>query len=97
MDEATYKKANQILLRFVTDIEGKLRYGARIRLQMHETLNRGEDPNNYRSEFIAKASTELFGWLALKAEEFNELYPHDRMSSEDFSDILATAQFKLSK
>ena len=91
----TAKNANRIILKFVTDKEGKLRYGARIRAMMQEAISRGEEPKGYRVDWILKTVTEMFGWLSVKAAEFNAAHPQDAISSDDFSDVLSTAQMRL--
>jgi len=95
MDETTMKNANRLLQRFVSDTESKLRYGLRLRQAYFEAVQRGEDPKNYRTEFISNTSTEVFAWLTEKAREFNKKFPQDRMSGHDFLDILATAHHRL--
>lgn len=95
MDEATMKNANRILLKFVADIDGKVKYGLRQRQAYFEALERGEEPNNYRIEFISKTANQAIGWLAERAVEFNRQFPQDRLSAEDFKDILATAHARL--
>ena len=91
----TAKKANLIILRFVTDKEAKLRYGAKLRTQMQEAIGRGEDPSGYRVDWICRTTAELFAWLSTKAAEFNSAHPQDCISADDFSDVLATAQSRL--
>lgn len=95
MDEATMKNANRILLRFVTDQEGKVRYGLRQRQAYFEAMERGEEPKGYRVEFVSQTANQIFSWLAERAQEFNRQYPQDRLSTEDFKDILATAHARL--
>jgi hypothetical protein len=95
MSTETARKASLILLRFVTDREAKLRYGARIRAMMHEAIERGEEPKHYRVKWIVNTTGELFQWLANKAAEFNAAHPQDAISTDDLSDLLATAQSKL--
>lgn len=94
MDD-TAKKANLILVRFVTDIETKVRYGQRQRNAMVEALNRGEDPRGYRVEWISKVANQVISLLGERGIEFNTAYPQDRISTEDFQDVLATAQARL--
>ena len=95
MDEATMKNAQRILLRFVSDMDAKVRYGLARRAEYFEAVARGEDPKTYRSEFISKLADQVFGWLAKKGEEFAALYPQDRLSTEDLKDILITAHQRL--
>lgn len=91
----TARNANRILLKFITDKESKLRYGAKLRAEMQEAIGRGESPKGYRVDWILKTVTELFGWLGEKAAEFNAAHPQDAISADDFSDVLATAQMRL--
>jgi hypothetical protein len=95
MDDQTLINANRILLRFVTDIEAKVRYGARMRQAMFDAMNRGEEPKGYRIDFINRTANQAIGWLAERAAEFNAKHPQDRISTDDFADILATAHARL--
>ena len=95
MDRKTVHAANEILLRFVTDVDAKLRYGAKMRQAIVDALDRGEDPKGYRWDFLNEASTGLFAWLAERAEEFDTAYPQDKISAQDLADILSLAQMKL--
>ncbi len=95
MDEATIKNANQILIRFVSDLEAKVRYGLKQRQAYHEAVERGEEPRDYRSDFLNKMANEIFGWLGERGQEFSKLYPQDRLSVEDFKDVLITAHARL--
>jgi len=95
MNDDTAKNASRILLKFVSDKEAKLRYGAKLRVEMQATIGRGENPTGYRVEWILKTVTELFTWLGNKAAEFNSEHPQDAVSTDDFSDILATAQARI--
>jgi hypothetical protein len=91
----TAKNANRIILKFITDKEAKLRYGAKLRAEMQEMLGRGEEPKGYRVEWILRTVNELFTWLGEKAAEFNAAHPQDAISVDDFSDVLATAQMRI--
>jgi hypothetical protein len=91
----TAKNANRIILKFVTDKEAKLRYGARIRAQMQEQISQGIEPKGYRVDWILKTVTQMFGWLSERAAEFNAAHPQDAISADDFSDVLSTAQLRL--
>lgn len=91
----TAKNASRILLKFVTDRDAKLRYGAKLRNMMQETISRGEEPKGYRVDWILKTVNEMFQWLSTKAAEFNAQYPQDAISADDFSDVLATASTRL--
>lgn len=95
MEESTLKKANEIMIRFVSDTEAKVRYGLRQRQEFHESMEKGTAIRNYRSEYILKLTYEIFGWFAEKAEEFAAQYPQDRITTEDLKDILVTAHGRL--
>lgn len=95
MDDQTLRNANAILIRFITDIDSKLRYGSKQRQNYLEAIDRGEEPKGYRVEYICKTVEQLIGWLSIKAKEFNDKYPQDRISVEDLMDILATTHAKL--
>lgn len=95
MDQKTIQAANEILLRFVTDVDAKLRFGAKMRQQIVDALDKGEDPKGYRWDFLNETSTNLFAWLAERAQEFDAAYPQDKVSAQDMADILALAQMKL--
>lgn len=95
MDDATLKNANEVLVRFVSDIDAKLRYGLRQRQAYFDAIERGEDPSNYRVNFISQTANEIFGWLAEKGREFAQRFPQDRLSTEDLKDILITAHARL--
>jgi len=95
MDDATAQNATRILIKFVSDVEAKVRYGLRQRQLYHEAVERGEEPKNYRSDFLNKMANDAIGWLAERAREFNATYPQDRLSIEDFKDVLITAHARL--
>lgn len=95
MDDATAQNATRILIRFVTDLEGKVRYGLRQRQLYHEAVERGEEPRDYRSDFLNKMANDIFGWLAQQGQAFSAQYPQDRLSVEDFKDVLITAHARL--
>lgn len=94
MDNAAWA-ANRILLRFITDKETKLLHGARLRAEIHEQIARGIEPSGYRVDWITKTVGGLFGWLSERAAEFNAAHPQDAISTDDLSDVLATAESRL--
>lgn len=95
MDDATMERASKILLRFVEDTDAKVHYGLKLRRRYFEALERGEDLNDYRSSYISKLSSDIFGWLQEQALLFAEKFPQDRISTEDLKDILMTAHSRL--
>jgi hypothetical protein len=93
-DESS-QSAVAILLKYRTDVQARLEYGRRARQAMHKTISQGTEPTGYRPEWIKSTVRALFGFLASKSAEFNILWPQDRISSDDFADILNTAINKL--
>jgi hypothetical protein len=96
MDE-TYINANQILYRFRTDKNAKLRHGAKLRAEMVALLQQGKEPSGYRVDWIVETVNELIAWLGTRAVEFGQRYPQDAVSADDLSDVLATAQSRIKR
>ena len=95
MDDKTLKNANKILIKFITDIDAKVQYGLKQRKLMFEQIEKGIQPTGYRIDFINQSVREIFDLLLKRAKDFNEKHPQDRLSTEDFMDILATAQHRI--
>jgi hypothetical protein len=88
-------KACKVLYEVVTNDQLKLEYGARQRDRIKEALRDGETITGYRVKFLEEAVSKLFHMLGETSAEFNRKYPHDKFSTQDLSDILATAWSRL--
>lgn len=89
--------ASKLLLFLVTDESNRLRIAEMRRQRLKLALEKGLKPEDPRLDFINKASTEIFGWLGDKAQEYNDLYPHDTFTTGDIHDVLVNAVKKLRK
>lgn len=96
MDEVGIN-ANAILLKLITDKEARLRYGMKKRAEMIAAVQRGEEPTGYRAEWLKETVRAVFRLMASQAAMFNTVHPRDRISTNDFIDVLNTAIGKLLK
>lgn len=100
MDEEEEKRcryATDVLYKFVTSTESRLKYGATKRQEMHKSLQAGQKIEGYRADWIMKSMEELMKTLVKSAERFNNTYFHDMISIEDMKDVFTTALNKLNK
>lgn len=94
--DQTVKRAGNLLYFLVTDVPNKIRMAERRRAALKATLSRGVTPKgDPRLEFIHKSSSQIFGWLAAKALEYDLDNPHDTFTVNDLMDVLRMAQRKL--
>jgi hypothetical protein len=98
MDEQEEKRckfAADILYKFVTSKEQRLKYGATARQDMQKALKDGKKVEGYRAEWILKAMDEVIKALVKSSEKFNNTYFHDMISVDDMKDVLTSAINKL--
>lgn len=67
----------------------KLRWGREKRDQLRDAEKRGDKLDGYRAEWLKSCRHEVLMALSKSAEDFNEKYPHDRISTQDFIDVLS--------
>lgn len=68
-----------------------LNNGYRAREEMHQAIEAGVEPDNYRIDELKSAVIKIFRLLEQIAVDFNEAHPGDRYSSLDLSDVLVSA------
>jgi hypothetical protein len=89
-------KASEMLHKLVTNDQAKLRWGSMQRQKIKTVIDAGHQPSpGYRVDWLQNTAMEIIGLLRQKAHEFNTLFPHDRISTEDFLDVLNTAVLKI--
>jgi hypothetical protein len=75
----------------VNEQQNRLRRGLILRQKMHNAIERGEDPDDYRARWMKETTGKLARFLAEEAERFNKQHVNDMASVADLLDILATA------
>lgn len=83
--------AQAVLTKFVTVNAKRLRHGYRLRKQMHDAIERGEDPGDYRALWVKDGASRVIDLLQELAREFNAAHDDDRASAHDLADVLSTA------
>lgn len=96
-DLPTNEQAASILYRAVADNGARLARGQMLRQMMFEQIEAGEKPQGYRADWIRASAMRLIKELSACANEFNEAYSDDRISSLDLVDVVATARGLLTK
>lgn len=77
---------------FVSQNNARLRRGLNRRNKIKEQLQKGENVDNYRVQFIKESAVQLVQDLKTIAQNFNARYDDDMASSLDLIDIIQTAQ-----
>ncbi len=91
IDDRTLDNAIDVLRRFVSDNDAKLRYGLAQRELLRAQIARGERPQHYRYEWLLVTVKDLFEFLGDRCQKFNADHPADRCSQQDLYDVLNTA------
>jgi hypothetical protein len=86
----TAEEVSAVLYRVVSDKSQALQRGARDRARIEQTIGRGEVPYGHRVDWLQETAEALNQVLLTKAREFNERFPGDCISVDDFLDALAT-------
>jgi hypothetical protein len=74
----------------------RLANGARLRAQIQEQIERGEEPAPaYRVEWLRQMAKEIVLVVAKRGEKFNARFSEDGFSLADALDALATARTML--
>jgi hypothetical protein len=74
----------------------RLANGARLRAQIQEEIERGEEPAPaYRVEWLRQTAKEIVLVVAKRGEEFNAAHPEDGLAWRTHSDAVATARTML--
>lgn len=94
-DEERCKFALDVLHKFVTSKEQRLKYGAERRSEMQAAIKDGKKVEGYRAEWILRAMDDVIKVLVKSAEKFNNTYFHDMISLEDMKDVLTSSMNKL--
>jgi hypothetical protein len=90
-------KARDVLYRFLTEEAVRVRFATRNREAMHAAIQRGEEPEGHRVDWVVAASNALVDVLMAAAQSFNEVYPYDTILLGDFLDVVATTRGRLIK
>lgn len=77
--------------------ETRLANGARLRKEMHETLEAGERPTGYRPDWVRISALRMVHELQKLGLEFNDEHKNDQCSLGDLMDVLTTAMNHLKK
>lgn len=94
-EEKDWEYAIGVLHRLITDVDNKLEYGRQKRMEIKENVRKGKMSSGYRAEFLVKNAREVITWMSTIADSFNKRFPHDRFSTQDMIDVLASAQSML--
>jgi hypothetical protein len=86
----TQEEVATTLFAIVSDKTKAIQRGARDRERIAQTIARGEEPYGHRVDWIQEAAEAVNQALMIKAREFNDRYPGDRISVQDMLDALAT-------
>lgn len=87
--------AADVLYKFATSKEKRLKYGAEQRAIMQQALKDGKKIETYRTEWIIKSMDEVIKVLIKSSERFNNTYFHDMISVDDLKDVLTSTINKL--
>lgn len=87
----------ETLKRIVTDDDVKVAWGMAKRRELQEAISRGQQPDNYRIDWLISTRSAIIDTLAREAVVFNDRYRHDRITSRDMMDVIAStmAQFQM--
>ncbi len=94
-EETRCKFASDVLYKFVTSKESRLKYGATKRQEMQQSLKAGKKVEGYRAEWILKAMEDVMRTLIKSSEKFNNTYFHDMISVDDMKDVFTSALNRL--
>jgi len=94
-EEIRCRFASDVLYKFVTSKESRLKYGATKRQEMQKALQAGKKAEGYRAEWILKSMEECMKTIIKSAEKFNNTYFHDMISVEDMKDVFTSALNRL--
>jgi hypothetical protein len=83
--------AGRTLMRWITDREARVRYGAKEREMLLGKLRSG-DPvlSHYRTDWLTSTANKVLAVLRESVNEFNGRYPWNAISNQDLSDVLHT-------
>lgn len=92
MDDLNNKAifAQKVFCQIMADTEKRLQRGAERRRRMQEKLERGEQPDCPRSQWLRSTSRRLIEEITQAAQEFNETNTDDLISVSDLADVLTT-------
>lgn len=84
--------ARDILYRFLTEEEVRIRFATKNREAMHAQIESGEEPTGHRMEWVVACSNALIELLLSCGKSFNQMYPYDSILLGDYLDVLATTR-----
>ena len=93
----TPELAREILYRFLTEEELRVRFATKNRDAMRASIKLGEEPKGHRVEWVTAVSNALVDMLMECGEQFNQLYPYDTVLVGDYLDVLATTRGRFIK
>jgi hypothetical protein len=97
LEEERCMYATNVLYKFVTSKESRLKNGASLRQKMQKALKEGKKVDGYRADWILKSMNEVLKTLAKSAEKFNNTNFHDMISVADMTDVLQSCVNRLNK
>lgn len=68
----------------------RLQAGLTLRSHLKKLMDDGVEVSHYRLDWLTTSKSRLVGVLQVFANEFNEQYPKDKISSHDFVDLLSS-------
>lgn len=83
--------AKSIFSQVAATAESRVAFGLLDRERIKSSLRRGESPSGYRVEWLKKSAKRVHAQLQDASQEFNEANRHDRVTDEDFIDVLEMA------
>lgn len=84
--------ARNILWRFVTEAESRVKFANKSRASVHAQIERGEMATGHRAEWVVDTSNALVDALMKAGHDFNGTYPYDVAMLGDFLDVLTTTK-----
>jgi len=95
MESEEAEALSQTLISLHETIASKLRTGYNRRRELAQAFARGENPCNYRLDWLRASSARVFSLLIEEARIFNAEHADERVSVQDMIDLLQMAQERL--
>jgi hypothetical protein len=89
------KEAVRFFYKLLIDQKNRLEYGSQDRERIKTQIENDQSPTGYRVDWILSSSNKVILLLGEMSREFNNTYPDDKISSDDFLDVLTTAIKKI--
>lgn len=91
------KDTVRFFYKLIASQKSRLEYGSHDRKRIRAQIDANQKPTGYRVDWILKSSNEIIILLGQLAKDFNNMYPEDKISSDDYSDVLSTAINKIKR